>query len=199
MSGMPMQGMPMPGMQGMPNMQMPNTQYNQGQGSFSQPNQSTELFIGNLAPDVDDQLLYGIFSKYGTISNLFVKKDHITKESRFSFVKFQTRAMAENARENANHLKIKSRQIRVKWKSENKAPMNQEANLFVNNIDTNITEKDFELFFAKFGLVASAIIKTDYNGDSLGYGYVQFKNVPDAKKCITNSNGENLGERKLQV
>ena len=46
------------------------------------------------------------------------------------------------------------------------------ANVFVKNVDRSITPKEFDIFFREFGDVICSTLKTDENGDSLGYGYV---------------------------
>ena len=52
----------------------------------------------------------------------------------------------------------------------------REGNLFIKNIDGNITPKEFEKFFndKSNAQVVTTLLKTNKDGDSLGYGYVQF-------------------------
>lgn len=49
---------------------------------------------------------------------------------------------------------------------------NNDSNLFIKNIDPSKTPKEFDAFFSENGPPCTTLLKTDYNGDSLGYGYV---------------------------
>jgi len=46
--------------------------------------------------------------------------------------------------------------------------------LFFNNIHKDITPQEFETECKKYGEVLMVFIKTDSEGKSLGYGYVQY-------------------------
>jgi len=53
-----------------------------------------------------------------------------------------------------NSQEVAGQPIRVLWETKiNELPKN--ANLFVKNIDTRITSKEFETFFSKYGGVFS--------------------------------------------
>jgi len=62
--------------------------------------------------------------------------------------------------------------------------MSSENNVFVKNISKNTNEKDFEQIFAQFGGVFSSKISYDENGESRGYGYVQFEDRESTAKCL---------------
>ena len=51
---------------------------------------------------------------------------------------------------------------------------NKDSNLFVKNVDPSKSPKDFHAFFtAQFqNQIVDTLLKTDTNGESLGYGYV---------------------------
>jgi RNA recognition motif-containing protein len=66
----------------------------------------------------------------------------------------------------------------------------KEANCFVKNLDPALTNKEFEDYFKEFGTVISSQIRTNENGESLHYGYVQFEKVEEAQKCIAECNGK---------
>ena len=59
----------------------------------------------------------------------------------------------------------------------NQATRIKEANLFVKNLDPAVTNKEFDEYFKTFGKIITSQIRTDENGESLKYGYVQFETV----------------------
>lgn len=77
---------------------------------------------------------------------------------------------------------------------------NSEGNLFVKNIDPSKTPKEFNKFFVERGPpVITTTLKTDGNGDSLGYGYVQYAKKELADKCRETLNGVKFGECKIMI
>lgn len=58
----------------------------------------------------------------------------------------------------------------------------------MKQIPPNTTDKEFDMFFKKWGTVISSMIKRDANNVSLGYGYVQFKAITDAERCLESVN-----------
>ena len=58
----------------------------------------------------------------------------------------------------------------------NQNKFDKEANCFVKNIDPAVTNKEFDEFFKKYGDIVTSSLRTDENGESLCYGYVQFSN-----------------------
>ncbi|KAL5337295.1 hypothetical protein BJX70DRAFT_399765 [Aspergillus crustosus] len=78
-----------------------------------------KLFIGGLAWHTTDETLREGFSKYGTIEEAVVVKDHDTFRSRgFGFVRFASEADAENAMGAMNNQEFDGRIIRVDKASE---------------------------------------------------------------------------------
>ncbi|KAL4879585.1 hypothetical protein BJY04DRAFT_219928 [Aspergillus karnatakaensis] len=78
-----------------------------------------KLFIGGLAWHTTDETLREGFSKYGTIEEAVVVKDHDTLRSRgFGFVRFASEAEAEAAMNAMNNQEFDGRIIRVDKASE---------------------------------------------------------------------------------
>ena len=47
-----------------------------------------------------------------------------------------------------------------------------ESNIFIKNLSNDVSTKILDEVCSKYGEVLSCIIRTDENGQSLGYGYV---------------------------
>lgn len=73
------------------------------------------------------------------------------------------------------------------------------ANIFIKNLDTTIDNKSLQDIFASFGPVLSCKVAADSNGQSKGYGFVQFENEESARKAIGQLNGMLINERKVYV
>ena len=76
---------------------------------------------------------------------------------------------------------------------------NKEGNLFVKNIDPSKTPKEFNAFFTETGPSCNTLLKTDHNGDSLGYGYVQYMTKEIADTIIAELNGQMFGDCAIVI
>jgi len=63
-----------------------------------------------------------------------------------------------------------------------------EANVFIKNLNPITTTKDLENAFRVYGNILSSKIATDYYGQSLAYGYIQFELKEGADACIQQAN-----------
>ena len=73
------------------------------------------------------------------------------------------------------------------------------ANVFIKNLDTSIDNKALNETFAAFGTVLSCKVAVDSNGQSRGYGFVQFENEESAQNAITRLNGMLINDKKVYV
>ena len=54
----------------------------------------------------------------------------------------------------------------------------------MKNVNKEVTPKEFDEYFSKFGTIISAKIAEDEEGESMGYGFVLYDNEESAKKAI---------------
>jgi polyadenylate-binding protein len=73
------------------------------------------------------------------------------------------------------------------------------ANVFIKNLDTSIDNKALHDTFASFGTVLSCKIALDCNGQSRGFGFVQFDNDVSAQNAIEKLDGMLINEKKVYV
>lgn len=92
-----------------------------------------------------------------------------------------------------NYTKLDGWELRICFK-KNPKDFNPECNIFVKNLKETVTAKDLNEKFSEYGTILSVTVRTDENGKSLGYGYVQFENVEDSLKAIEDTNGKELWE-----
>jgi len=73
-------------------------------------------------------------------------------------------------------------------------------NIYVGNLDHNVTEDDLKDTFSEFGDVSSVnIIKDRSSGQSKGFGFVEMPNDSEADKAMNALNGSQLKDREIKV
>lgn len=73
------------------------------------------------------------------------------------------------------------------------------ANVFIKNLDASIDNKALHDTFAVFGAVLSCKVAIDNNGQTKGYGFVQFENEDAAQNAIKRLNGMLLNDKQVYV
>jgi len=162
------------------------------------PQGAPPLYIGNLDDTVYEEQLFSHFSKYGAIHSLKIVKDNGTGRSRgFGYINFMQARDAENARMLAQYDKIGKNPVRLMYKRNVRE--NNEGNIFVKNIDTDVTFKELHNAFATVGNVLTVKIATNNKGASLGYGYVQMDKREDAEKAIQALQNHKMREKEIHI
>jgi len=73
-------------------------------------------------------------------------------------------------------------------------------NIFVGNLDFNVTEEAVRNLFERYGAVNSARIMTDRDtGRSRGFAFVEMENETEADQAISALNGYTMDGRALNV
>ena len=77
-----------------------------------------------------------------------------------------------------HHVPRKERQAKIE---ELKAKF---TNVYVKNLDTEVSDSEIEEMFKQYGPITSAVIQKDEDGKSKGFGFVNFENSEDARKAV---------------
>jgi RNA recognition motif-containing protein len=73
-------------------------------------------------------------------------------------------------------------------------------NIYVGNLDFNVSEDELRQAFAAYGQVDTVTILKDRDtGQPRGFGFVEMANDEEAEKAINGINGTQLGSRVLNV
>jgi len=73
-------------------------------------------------------------------------------------------------------------------------------NIYVGNLDYNVTEQDLRAAFEAYGQVDNVTIMRDRDtGQPRGFAFVEMANDEEAQKAITGTNGTQLGARAVNV
>jgi RNA recognition motif-containing protein len=73
-------------------------------------------------------------------------------------------------------------------------------NIYVGNLNYNLSEEELEKVFTPYGEITSVkIIRDKYTDQSKGFGFIEMTNDADAQKAIDELNGTEVKGRELRV
>lgn len=119
------------------------------------------LFVGNMPADMKEQELKDLFAEFGQVSECYMSG------KGFAFIRLDTRAHAEAAKETLDGKSIRARSLRVRFAVHGAALKVKELSPYVSN------ELLFQAF-SYFGEVERAVHIVDEKGKPLGEGIVEF-------------------------
>ncbi|GLT47016.1 hypothetical protein SLA2020_207380 [Shorea laevis] len=201
---------------------MPNTEqpFRLNWATFSTGEKHSEngpdlsIFVGDLAADVTDSLLYETFaSKYPSVKAAKVVIDANTGRSKgYGFVRFgddneRTQAMME-----MNGAFCSNRPMRIGAATPRKSSGYQQGGymssgasaqpdavssnttIFVGGLDPNATDEELRQSFSQYGEIVSVKIPT-----GKGCGFVQFVNRKNAEEALEKLNGAVIGKQTVRL
>ncbi|OKL59337.1 Polyadenylate-binding protein, cytoplasmic and nuclear [Talaromyces atroroseus] len=165
------------------------------------------VFIKNLDTAIDNKALHDTFAAFGNILSCKVAQDEFGNSKGYGFVHYETAEAANNAIKHVNgmllndkkvfvghHISKKDRQSKFE---EMKANF---TNIYVKNIDLEVTDEEFRELFGKFGDITSATISRDpESGKSRGFGFVNYVNHENAQSAVDELNDKDFHGQKLYV
>jgi nucleolysin TIA-1/TIAR len=160
------------------------------------------LYVGNISPNVNEQLLYEIFSTVGTVESCKLIKDNTTGYSAgYGFVVCADHATAFMAIQHFNGRLVYGQEMKVNWafQSGQKEDTSNHYHIFVGDLSPEIDDKTLHDAFSAFGpLSAARVMKDTATGRTRGYGFVAFRQKDDAERALSAMNGEWLGSRPIR-
>lgn len=171
-------------------------------GPSEQPFHSASLYVGDLAPEVNEGLLFEIFNAVGPVSSIRVCRDAITRRSLgYAYVNFHQVADAERALDTMNYTMIKSKPCRIMWSQRDPSLRRSGVgNIFVKNLHVSIDNKQLYDTFSLFGNILSCKVVTEREGGtSKGYGYIHYETNEAAQAAIDKLDGMLIDGQEVQV
>ncbi|KAJ4803559.1 hypothetical protein LUZ62_016125 [Rhynchospora pubera] len=165
-------------------------------------NQDATVYVGNLDPQVGEELLWELFVQAGPVVNVYVPKDRVTNlHQGYGFVEFRSEEDADYAIKILNMIKLYGKPIRVNKASQDKKSLDVGANLFIGNLDPDVDEKLLYDTFSAFGVIVTnpKIMRDPETGNSRGFGFVSYDSFDSSDAAIEAMNGQYLCNRQITV
>jgi len=165
------------------------------------PYASASLYVGDLAGDVTEGMLFEIFNQVGPVASIRVCRDAVTRRSLgYAYVNYHNVVDAERALDTLNSSLIKARPCRVMWSQRDPSLRKSGVgNIFIKNLDKSIDHKALYDTFSAFGNILSCKVVMDDQNQSKGYGFVHFETKEAAEKAISKVNGMMMHDQKVFV
>lgn len=177
---------------------------------------STNLFVGNLSWNVDDELLRSTFEEYGELTRVQVMYDRATNRAKgFGYVEFAKAEDAAAAYEAKKGFELDGRAMNVDYSSRKPADGQKQedrrksfgdqlspptATLFVGNIAWDAGQEQVSEAFSPYGTILSVRLPTDQeSGQPKGFGYVTFSSVDEATAAIEAMQGAYISSRPIRL
>ncbi|PWA89221.1 RNA-binding (RRM/RBD/RNP motifs) family protein [Artemisia annua] len=180
------------------------------------------IFVGDLAPDVTDNLLQETFrTQYPSVRGAKVVTDPNTGRSKgYGFVKFADEMERNRAMSEMNGMYCSTRPMRISAATPKKTtafpaqyvapkvaglytagvatiPMDTDptnTTVYVGNLDPVITEEELRLLFVQFGDIVYTKIPV-----AKGCGFVQFTARTSAEEAILKMHGTQIGQQIVHL
>ncbi|EEE51076.1 hypothetical protein OsJ_31773 [Oryza sativa Japonica Group] len=165
-------------------------------------NQDATTYVGNLDPQVSEELLWELFVQAGPVVNVYVPKDRVTNlHQGYGFVEFRSEEDADYAIKILNMIKLYGKPIRVNKASQDKKSLDVGANLFIGNLDPDVDEKLLYDTFSAFGVIVTnpKIMRDPETGNSRGFGFVSYDSFESSDQAIEAMNNQHLCNRPITV
>ncbi|KAH9700198.1 polyadenylate-binding protein 7 [Citrus sinensis] len=177
---------------------------------WSTPNSEARLsgignaFVKNLASTIDNLKLHQIFSKFGDIQSSKVVVSQEGKSKGYGFVQYSTPESALDAIEKLQGATVERMELYV-GPFIRRADRIQEGssfnNLYVKNLDDDMTEEILVEKFSEFGKITSLVISKDANGTSKGSKvlYVARAQKKAERKAILRAQFERMRKERAEL
>ncbi|GKT87940.1 nuclear and cytoplasmic polyadenylated RNA-binding protein [Colletotrichum tofieldiae] len=160
------------------------------------------------APEPNKRALYvgawiSIFETTGHVQNVKIIPDKNAKGYNYGFVEYDDPGAAERAMQTLNGRRVHQSEIRVNWayqsNTSSKEDTSNHFHIFVGDLSNEVNDEVLTQAFSAFGSVSEARVMWDMKtGRSRGYGFVAFRDRPDAEKALSSMDGEWLGSRAIR-
>ncbi|XP_024971963.1 polyadenylate-binding protein 2 [Cynara cardunculus var. scolymus] len=162
---------------------------------------NSSLYVGDLDGNVTEGQLFDLFSTVGRVASVRVCCDREKGVSLgYGYVNYNNAQDAKKAQELLNFTRINGKQIRIMF--SNRDPSTRKSgigNVFVKNLDSSIDNKFLYDTFAVFGTVLTCKVAVNSNGESKGYGFVQFDREEVAQTAIRTLNRKLMNDKRVYV
>ncbi|XP_010867446.1 ELAV-like protein 1 isoform X1 [Esox lucius] len=162
----------------------------------------TNLIVNYLPQSMSQDELRNLFSSIGEVESAKLIRDkvagtehHVPESSTghslgYGFVNYLTPSDAERAINTLNGLRLQSKTIKVSYARPSSDTI-KDANLYISGLPKNMTQKDVEDMFARYGrIINSRVLVDQASGLSRGVAFIRFDKRAEAEDAIKDLNGQ---------
>ena len=164
------------------------------------------VFIKNLDTAIDNKALHDTFAAFGNILSCKVAQDEFGNSKGYGFVHYETAEAASQAIKHVNGMLLNDKKVFVGHhiaKKDRQSKFEEMkanfTNIYVKNIQSEVTDDEFRELFEKFGDITSASIARDDAGKSRGFGFVNYIDHEHASKAVDDLNDREFHGLNLYV
>lgn len=164
------------------------------------------IFIKNLDEQIDNKALHDTFAAFGNVLSCKVATDEQGRSKGYGFVHYETAEAAETAIKAVNGMLLNDKKVyvghhisRKERQSKIEEMKSQFTNIYVKNLDPEVSEEEFMELFQRYGKVTSAVVQRDDEGKSRGFGFVNYETHDEAQLACESLHESDYKGRKLFV
>lgn len=164
------------------------------------------VFIKNLDVAIDNKALHDTFAAFGNILSCKVAQDENGNSKGYGFVHYETDEAAQQAIKHVNGMLLNEKKVYVGHhipKKDRQSKFEEMkanfTNVYVKNINPEVTDDQFRELFEKYGDVTSSSLARDQEGKSRGFGFVNFTTHESASKAVDELNGKDFNGQEIYV
>jgi polyadenylate-binding protein len=164
------------------------------------------IFIKNLDEAIDNKALHDTFAAFGNVLSCKVATDEHGGSRGYGFVHYETQEAADTAIKAVNGMLLNDKKVYVGHhisRKERQSKMDemkaQFTNIFIKNLDTEVSQDELVATLEKFGTITSAVLSTDEEGKSKGFGFVNFERHEEAQKAVEALHDTEWNGKKVYV
>ncbi|XP_062849755.1 ELAV-like protein 1a isoform X2 [Trichomycterus rosablanca] len=155
---------------------------------------STNLIVNYLPQNMSQEELRSLFSSIGEVENAKLIRDKVAGHSLgYGFVNYVNPSDAERSINTLNGLRLQSKTIKILQVSYARPSSDsiKDANLYISGIPKNMTQKDVEDMFTRYGrIINSRVLVDQSSGLSRGVAFIRFDKRSEAEDAIKELNGQ---------
>jgi polyadenylate-binding protein len=169
----------------------------------------SNVYVKDLDPALTESQLAAKFETFGKTANVVIMRNLDGSSKGFGFVCFEKHEDAVKAVEELNGALLLSKKIwcgRAQKRSEREQELKSRfrvlkleqmtkysgINLYIKNLEEEVTEERLKKEFSAFGTIKSGRIMVDDKNNSKGFGFVCYTSPDEAQKAIAEMNSRIL-------
>jgi len=164
------------------------------------------IFIKNLDKSIDNKMLYDTFCTFGNILSCKIAYDDEGHSKGYGFVHYETEEAAETAIEKVDAKMLKDKIVYVgKFKRKAEREIEEGStekkftNIFVKNLDEQVSEAELREQFGAFGNITSLALMQNDEGKSKGFAFINFETMDSARTAVEGKNGFEFKGKAMYV